>query len=131
MKFTPLLVMLAALGTAPVFAQAVSRTHEKAAAAEHDRMLSLAAFLGAPLLPKPISQDAPAGKRASPSFPASQNAPVLESDGQQIFEQNCSRCHNAPEGFSPSIAGTIVRHMRVRASLSQEEEKELLRFFNP
>ena len=54
-----------------------------------------------------------------------------EEDGQRIFEQNCARCHNAPEGFSPRISGTIVRHMRVRASLSQHDEEELLRFFNP
>jgi cytochrome c5 len=52
-------------------------------------------------------------------------------EGQRIFEQNCSRCHNSPEGFSPNISGTIVRHMRVRASLSKHEEEELLRFFNP
>jgi hypothetical protein len=49
----------------------------------------------------------------------------------RIFQQNCSRCHNTPEGFSPRISGTIVRHMRVRASLSKHDEEELLRFFNP
>jgi mono/diheme cytochrome c family protein len=55
----------------------------------------------------------------------------FHSEGERIFAQNCSRCHNAPEGFSPSIAGTVVRHMRVRAQLSQHDEQELLRFFNP
>lgn len=54
-----------------------------------------------------------------------------EEDGQKVFEQNCSRCHSAPEGFSPRISGTIVRHMRVRANLSKEDEQKLLRFFNP
>lgn len=54
-----------------------------------------------------------------------------QNEGQRIFEQNCSRCHNAPEGFSPNISGTIVRHMRVRASLSKHDAEELLRFFNP
>lgn len=54
-----------------------------------------------------------------------------EDEGQKVFEQNCSRCHNAPEGFSPRISATIVRHMRVRANLSQEDEQKLLRFFNP
>lgn len=54
-----------------------------------------------------------------------------QNEGQRIFEQNCSRCHNAPEGFSPNISGTIVRHMRVRASLSKHDEEELLHFFNP
>ena len=51
--------------------------------------------------------------------------------GQQVFEQNCSRCHNAPEGFSPQISGTIAMHMRVRAGLSAADYKALLRFFNP
>jgi cytochrome c5 len=54
-----------------------------------------------------------------------------EDAGQKVFEQNCSRCHNAPEGFSPRISGTIVRHMRVRANLSREDEQKLLHFFNP
>jgi cytochrome c5 len=56
---------------------------------------------------------------------------VNPSRGQQVFEQNCSRCHNAPEGFSPRISGTIPMHMRVRASLSEADYKALLRFFNP
>jgi cytochrome c5 len=54
-----------------------------------------------------------------------------KDSGEQLFQQHCSRCHTAPDAFSPRISGTIVRHMRVRASLSDNEEKELLRFFNP
>lgn len=54
-----------------------------------------------------------------------------QRDGNEIFEQNCSRCHSTPEGFSPRISGTVVRHMRVRANLSREDEQALLRFFNP
>ncbi len=52
-------------------------------------------------------------------------------EGERVFTQNCSRCHNAPEGFSPRISGTIAQHMRVRAGLSREDEKVLLRFLNP
>jgi cytochrome c5 len=52
-------------------------------------------------------------------------------DGQQVFQENCSRCHNAPQGFSPSISAAVVRHMRVRAGLSQEDAQALLRFLNP
>ncbi len=58
-------------------------------------------------------------------------APQHEDEGTRIFMQNCSRCHNTPEGFSPRISGTIIRHMRVRASLSKHDEEELLRFLNP
>jgi mono/diheme cytochrome c family protein len=54
-----------------------------------------------------------------------------EDEGERVFRQNCSRCHTAPDGFSSRISGTVVRHMRVRASLSQHDEEALLRFFNP
>ena len=54
-----------------------------------------------------------------------------ENEGDRIFQQNCSRCHWAPDGFSSRISGTIIRHMRVRASLSQHDEQELLRFLTP
>jgi cytochrome c5 len=52
-------------------------------------------------------------------------------DGNQVFLQNCSRCHTVPETFSPRISGTVIRHMRVRAGLSAQDEKALLRFLNP
>ncbi len=51
--------------------------------------------------------------------------------GQQVFSQNCSRCHNAPEGFSPRVSGTIATHMRVRANLSDTDFKALMKFLNP
>jgi cytochrome c5 len=54
-----------------------------------------------------------------------------DDEGTRILHQNCSRCHNHPEGFSSRISGTIVMHMRVRASLSKHDEEVLLRFFNP
>lgn len=53
------------------------------------------------------------------------------NDGERVFKQNCSRCHNAPEGFPTSISATIVRHMRVRANLSAKDAEAVLRFFNP
>ena len=51
--------------------------------------------------------------------------------GQKVFQQNCARCHNAPEGFAPSISGTVAMHMRVRAGLSDADVKALLKFLNP
>jgi cytochrome c5 len=56
---------------------------------------------------------------------------VKQNNGERVFEQNCSRCHNAPEGFSSRISGTIVRHMRTRANLSEQDAQAVLRFFNP
>lgn len=65
-----------------------------------------------------------------PNPPAQAHA-VNPDRGQQVFNQNCSRCHNAPEGFPPSISGTIAMHMRVRANLSEADYKALLHFLNP
>ena len=54
-----------------------------------------------------------------------------DNEGQRIFDGQCARCHTAPDGFSPRITNAIVRHMRVRASLSAADEKALLKFMNP
>lgn len=61
---------------------------------------------------------------------ASEKAGPAEA-GERVFTQNCSRCHNAPEGFSPRISATIARHMRVRANLSSQDEQALRHFLNP
>lgn len=61
-----------------------------------------------------------------------QRAQVGNADrGQEVFQQNCSRCHQEPQGFPSSVSGTIARHMRVRAGLSEEDYKALLKFLNP
>ena len=54
-----------------------------------------------------------------------------QSRGERVFRQNCARCHEAPQSFPPQISGTILRHMRVRASLSAADEKAVLEFMNP
>ena len=64
-----------------------------------------------------------------PTRPATKNS--TQDDGNQVFQQHCSRCHTAPDGFSSRISGTVALHMRVRASLSEREMQALLRFLNP
>ena len=99
------------------------------------RKLIFASTVAAIMLAAPLSlyTFAQPGKDAEGKAQAanSQSAAQAQDEGQKIFQRNCSRCHNAPEGFSPRISGTIVRHMRVRAGLSQHDEQELLKFFNP
>jgi cytochrome c5 len=75
---------------------------------------------------------APSAKAAKRHADARQSGKEDDpGEGERIFVRRCSSCHSAPEGFSPRISGTVVRHMRVRASLSAHEEEALLRFFNP
>jgi cytochrome c5 len=54
-----------------------------------------------------------------------------EDPGARAFKANCSRCHSAPEQIPPRIAGTVLKHMRVRASLSEADQKAILRYFAP
>ena len=96
---------------------------------KHLRRIMLGALL---LAAMPLVCQAKKAPAQAPSQPQPKAVPAVHSDrGQQVFEQNCSRCHNAPEGFSPRISGTIAMHMRVRAGLSAADYKALLRFLNP
>lgn len=70
-------------------------------------------------------------QKTHPHPPAKEAHAMNQDRGQEVFNQNCSRCHNAPEGFSPSISGTIAMHMRARANLSEADYKALRRFLNP
>jgi cytochrome c5 len=75
-----------------------------------------------------------AALQAEQSHKKEQKSPAVgqyQEEGQRVFRQQCSRCHAVPDGFSPRISGTVVRHMRVRASLSEHDEQLLLKFFNP
>ena len=71
-----------------------------------------------------------------PSTAKQKAAPAKDVDlrmqpPERAFMANCSRCHYAPESLSPRITGTVVRHMRVRANLSAEDERLILQYLNP
>lgn len=72
-----------------------------------------------------VAQARQAAKKGTASVAPAQNP------GERKFQANCSRCHTAPEQISPRITGTVVRHMRVRASLSAEDERDILRYLSP
>ena len=86
------------------------------------------AFPGLSQTGKPASSTT--AKQQKAASPALAEDPRVH-DGQKVFEQNCGRCHNAPQGFSPSISGAVSRHMRARANLSQADYEALLHFLNP
>jgi hypothetical protein len=94
------------------------------------RWLLAAAAAWVSVLPL-LAQASNEPQETHPQKPAKWLAPASPDRGQQVFEQNCSRCHNPPEGFSQRISGTIPLHMRVRANLSAADYKALLHFLNP
>lgn len=51
--------------------------------------------------------------------------------GEQVFVQNCARCHQPPSTLAPRITGTVIMHMRTRARLSSNDEKLLLKYLAP
>jgi cytochrome c5 len=51
--------------------------------------------------------------------------------GERVFAANCARCHVPPTSLRPRITGTVLMHMRVRARLSKEDEKALIRYMAP
>jgi cytochrome c5 len=90
-----------------------------------------AAFVLSALLPL-MAQKGPSPKaNTAPAATAQPSQKPEDSRGQRVFRQNCARCHDAPQSFPPQVSGTILRHMRIRASLSAQDEKALMQFLNP
>ncbi len=50
--------------------------------------------------------------------------------GAQLWGENCQRCHNTPPPavFNNSQWDVVGVHMRLRANLTQEEEKKIIDF---
>src|SRR5262245_48918139 len=81
----------------------------------------------------------PAGARHSGDGPASSaktNATVqpvrteddLRVEGEKRFRANCGRCHQSPHKFPPRMMLTIERHMRVRALITDEDLRLIVRY---
>jgi cytochrome c5 len=94
-------------------------------------LASLLLLIAMPMFSQTAPPAAPAPASGAKKTAAAPAKSHQVSEGEQIFQANCARCHNSPEGFSPRITNTVLRHMRIRASLSKHDEDELLRFFNP
>ncbi len=74
---------------------------------------------------KDKDKDAPAATTAANHAAQDDN---MRLEGERNFHANCARCHSAPPKFAPRMAGTIVRHMRVRATITNEEMRSILHY---
>jgi len=50
----------------------------------------------------------------------------MRIEGEKRFHANCGRCHAAPQKFSPRMMGTVLRHMRVRATITEDDRRLIL-----
>jgi len=53
------------------------------------------------------------------------------AEGEKRFETHCGRCHVPPEDLSPREAKAVLRQMRVRANLTAEDERLILKYLAP
>ena len=67
-------------------------------------------------------KDAPAA-----SATATQDDP-MRLEGEKAYHANCGRCHMAPPKFAPRMMATIIRHMRVRAAITDQEARSILHY---
>ena len=57
------------------------------------------------------------------------NEPAAERiEGEKRFHSNCGRCHQSPHKFPSREMATIVRHMRVRATITDEDMQLILKY---
>lgn len=57
-----------------------------------------------------------------------QDEAALRIEGELRFRTNCSRCHQYPHKFPPRMMATIIRHMRVRAAITDEDMRLILQY---
>lgn len=78
-----------------------------------------------------VAKTAGSKDSASATATASANATQDENlhvEGEKRFRSNCARCHAAPPKFPSRMMATIVRHMRVRANLTNDDMRLILRY---
>lgn len=68
---------------------------------------------------------APAASKPASAPPVQERGAML-AEGEKRFGTNCGRCHQSPHHFAPRMMATVVRHMRVRATITDEDMRLIL-----
>ena len=53
-------------------------------------------------------------------------ADSMRLQGELRYRANCGRCHAAPRKFPPRMMAAVLRHMRVRATITDEDMRLVL-----
>jgi mono/diheme cytochrome c family protein len=70
-------------------------------------------------------KDSSKGYSAAPVL-RNYDADAMRVQGEQRFRANCGRCHAAPQKFPPRMMATVLRHMRVRATITDQDMRLVL-----
>ena len=69
----------------------------------------------------------PTNKEAAPApVVRATDADSMRIEGENRFHANCGRCHAAPQKFPPRMMATVLRHMQVRATITDEDRRLIL-----
>ncbi len=72
------------------------------------------------------ARTAPANDATALPVVQSSDADTMRIEGERRFRANCGRCHAAPQKFPPRVMKTVIRHMRVRATITDEDTRMIL-----
>ena len=88
------------------------------------------AALGAMILSLPLCAGSSSARKSAEASAVvvTANPDTMRIEGEKRFHANCGRCHAAPQKFPPRMMATIIRHMRVRASLTDEDMRFILHY---
>jgi mono/diheme cytochrome c family protein len=65
---------------------------------------------------------------AMPVRNATMDEKTARIEGEKRFRTNCGRCHQPPHKFPPRVMASAIRHMRVRATITDEDMRLILRY---
>jgi mono/diheme cytochrome c family protein len=91
--------------------------------------LTLGSLVYTSLVPGSLAHaEGPSGKKDATSVPVahSYDADAMRVQGELRYRANCGRCHAAPQKFPPRMMATVLRHMRVRATITDEDMRLVL-----
>jgi len=75
-----------------------------------------------------VYADGPSSKSDTRSTSVVTKSEDARLEGEKRFHANCSRCHQAPHKLSARMMSTAIRHMRVRANITDEDMKYILNY---
>jgi mono/diheme cytochrome c family protein len=96
---------------------------------DHVMKMAVAALLSTLALGSSVFAGAPSSKKEATSAAAVvhyTDADSMRLQGEQRFRANCGRCHAAPQKFPPRMMATVIRHMRVRATITDQDMRLVL-----
>jgi cytochrome c5 len=80
-----------------------------------------------------VRAETPSPRKDASTTPAvthTYDADAMRVQGEQRYRANCGRCHAAPQKFPPRMMATVLRHMRVRATITDEDMRLVLSYMS-